>query len=153
MKGISEVLAVLMMVVISVSLIGVVWYFISGATKKGSFSILDLRCTAGNPGEIRIVASYNGADATPADVTVRIENVITGTSTVVTNPSIFKGTNCNVDTIGSAACNQPASATARITSGETVGIRVSYTVSSGQSARVTLIVFGTPSGMQTVTCY
>jgi flagellin-like protein len=154
MKGISEVIAILMMVVITLGLIGVVAYFLFSTTKKGSFSIVDASCTAGNPATVRIVATYSGADATPGDVLVEIRNKVTGTKTPYSSPTIYKGTTCNLYTIGTTGCNTPASATAPVTSGETVGFQISAgNIASGTGIDITIRVFGQPSGMYSVTCY
>ncbi len=154
MKGISEVIAILMMIVITLGLIGVVAYFLFSATKKGVFSIIDAQCTAGNPATVRIVATYSGADAVPADVVVEIRNKLTGARTPYSSPTIFKGPTCNVYTIGATGCNTPASATNPVTSGETVGFQISAgNIASGTGIDITIRVFGQPSATYPVTCY
>ncbi|MEM0480856.1 MAG: hypothetical protein QXQ14_01580 [Candidatus Aenigmatarchaeota archaeon] len=153
MKGISEVVAMLLMLVITIGLVGTVWYFLSGTTKRGNFQIIDVVCNAGNPATVRIVASYTGADATPGDITVRVRNKLTGTWTTASS-TIYKGTNCNRDTIGAAGCNTQATATAPVTSGETVGISSSAgNIGIGTPIDVQILVFGQPSGLASVTCY
>ena len=154
MKGISEVIAVLMMIVVTLGLIGVVAYFLFSTTKKGTFSIIDAQCVAGTAATVKIVATYNGADAVPADVVVEIRNKVTGARTPYSSPTIYKGTTCNLYTIGATGCNTPASATNPITSGETVGIQLSAgNIASGTGIDITIRVFGQPSAAYPVTCY
>jgi flagellin-like protein len=156
MKGISEVIAVLMMIVVTLGLIGVVAYFLFSTTKKGVFSIIDAQCTAGTSATVKIVATYNGADATPADVVVEIRNKLTGAKTPYSSPTIYiyKGTTCNIYTVGATGCNTPASATNPVTSGETVGIQLSAgNIASGTGIDITIRVFGQASATYPVTCY
>jgi flagellin-like protein len=155
MKGISEVIAILMMIVITLGLIGVVAYFLFSTTKKGSFSIVDANCTAGNPARVRIVATYSGADAIPADIVVEIRNKVTGAKTPISSPPVYKGTTCNLYTINTTGCNTTASAAAPITSGETVGFLINNAgnIVSGTGIDITIRVFGQLSGIYSVTCY
>ena len=153
MKGISEVIAILMMIVVTLGLIGVVAYFLFSTTKKGTFSIIDAQCVAGTEATVKIVATYSGADAFPADIVVEIRNKLTGERTPY-SPTIYKGTTCNLYTIGTTGCNTQASATNPVTSGETVGIQLSAgNIASGTGIDITIRVFGQPSATYPVTCY
>jgi flagellin-like protein len=149
MKAVSEILAVLLMIVIVIGLVGVLWYFMRGASRMGNFIIQDASCSGGS---LRIVASYSGNDATPGDVILRVRNKFSG---AVSTPAItiYKGPACAITNIGAAGCNTPASAAAPITSAETVGITASYSVTSGTQIDIELIVFGHRSAPYTVTCY
>jgi flagellin-like protein len=149
MKAVSEILAVLLMIVIVIGLVGVLWYFMRGASRMGNFIIQDASCSGGS---LRIVASYSGNDATPGDIILRVRNKLNGTISTPTR-TIYKGTACAITNIGATGCNIVASATAPVTSGEVVGILASYSAASGTLIDIELIVFGQRSAPYTVTCY
>ena len=44
MKSISEIISVLLIVIIVIALLGLVWYFLLGASKKGEFLIINSQC-------------------------------------------------------------------------------------------------------------
>jgi hypothetical protein len=122
--------------------------------KRGIFLIQDASCIAGNPGSIKIVASYSGDSTTPLDVVVEIRNKLTGVETPYYPPIIYKGTACNIYTIGTTNCNIQVAVTNPVTSGETVGFQIfAGSIASGTGIDITIRVFGQSSGTYSVTCY
>lgn len=152
-KLISEVLAMILMVVIVVGLIGVVWFFISGIAKQGTFTVVDGWC---NTSEMRIIAQYFGADASNADVIVTIRDRVTGTRTslqgIATNVRILKGDLCTRDTLETTQCNSLVTSASPLSSGLTVGIRVISTFTSNREYDITLSAFGRQSAQYVVRC-
>ena len=151
MKSISEIISVLLIVIIVIALLGLVWYFLLGVSKKGEFLIINSQCDPSTK-IIKIVASYLGSDAIPSDVSITVRDKITG-NTLSLTPKIYKGEKCtSIDFIGLSGCNISASNSNPITNGEIVGIIVNYSSSPNSQIDIVIRVFGQKISFSSVTC-
>lgn len=155
-KAISEALAMLLMIVLVVTLMGVVGVLIMGTIgKQGSFTIVDAIC---NTTQMKIVAHYGGTDASNADISITYRNRVTGaTSTLLgtqtNNVTIYVGDLCDRSTIGAAQCNSQVSSANPVKSGQVVGIRITgASFTADREYEVKLSVFGRPGAPTIVRC-
>jgi flagellin-like protein len=106
MKGVSEVIAILLMLVVTIGLVGIAYGYISGLLTAKTGVVLTIDPATSCPSDTITVYVRNDGTATASSVTVSATPSTGGTSTSCTVGSI------NVPSGSSASCdiNRPAAA-------------------------------------------
>ncbi len=136
MRGISEAIAMLLLIVITVAIMGTVAYFVFGTSKQFMLVVTDSRCTPGNPGNITLVLQAQGTTAgrPVTDFNVYSQGVAA---------TFYSGTGCNViDNVGGTNCNTQLTSANSVNPGEYIGAVISARFDAGRSYEVRIISGG-----------
>ena len=119
MKGISEAIAMLLMIVITLGIIGTIAYFLTGVTKQFIVQVTDNKCdVVNNRIDLVLQAQGNTAGRRDTDFSVSVRGI---SATI----SYYTGIGCNnIDNIGGTNCNTPLASGGTVNPGEYIGVRI-----------------------------